>query len=517
MKTLILAAIRCSLMFLIPTVTYAISAQWDLDPISGDWNTAANWTPDEVPNRSADIATFDLSNTTDVSLSAQIFLNGITFTSAATNPYTITANPNTFINFTGVGITNNSGTPQNFVNATGGGELMFHNRASAGSSTNFTNKGAATVEDVFGGLMIFAESSTADNGTFTNDGAMVGRALGGLMIFLQDSTAANGTFANNGATVDGALGGQTIFRDNSKAGSATLIANGGTNDGLGGKIVFEGNSDGGTSQVEVFGNGTLDLSNHNTGVVTIGSIAGSGRVFLGEAQVGLSIGGNNLNTTFSGAMGGRHPGADLAKVGTGTLTFAEGSEIRFFGDIEIDRGVLQVDGFLGQGNTFVHEGATLAGSGTVESGTVEVGAGGTVMPGSAGAPGTLTIDGRYAAFTFATLMIQIASDDQFSVLQIVGRTNTALLGGTLEPVLLNGFIPEAGDTFAFLLGPHEGEFDRIVNENFWVVDYEDPTMVSLRVRAVPGGVPDQGSTFLLLMLGLLGLVTCRRRLLRGQP
>ena len=50
MKRLIAAAIGCSLVFLIPTATYAISAQWDLDPISGDWNTPVNWTPDEVPN-----------------------------------------------------------------------------------------------------------------------------------------------------------------------------------------------------------------------------------------------------------------------------------------------------------------------------------------------------------------------------------------------------------------------------------------------------------------------------------
>jgi hypothetical protein len=55
MKRLIVAAIRCSLMFLVPSVTYAISAQWDLDPISGDWNTAANWTPNEVPNGPADL------------------------------------------------------------------------------------------------------------------------------------------------------------------------------------------------------------------------------------------------------------------------------------------------------------------------------------------------------------------------------------------------------------------------------------------------------------------------------
>jgi hypothetical protein len=53
MKTLILAAIRCSLILIVPTVTYANSAEWDLDPISGDWNT--NWTPNGVPNGPADI------------------------------------------------------------------------------------------------------------------------------------------------------------------------------------------------------------------------------------------------------------------------------------------------------------------------------------------------------------------------------------------------------------------------------------------------------------------------------
>ena len=78
MKTLMVAAIRCSLIFLLPTVTYAISAQWDLDPSSGDWNTAANWTPMEVPNGPADTATFGVSNTTDVSISANTEINGIT-------------------------------------------------------------------------------------------------------------------------------------------------------------------------------------------------------------------------------------------------------------------------------------------------------------------------------------------------------------------------------------------------------------------------------------------------------
>ncbi len=104
MHKLIVAAIRCALIFVLPTVTYASSAQWDLDPVSGDWNTAANWTPMGIPNGSADIATFGLSLTTDVSISANTEVNGITFTPAATNPFTITASTGLTLTISGVGI-----------------------------------------------------------------------------------------------------------------------------------------------------------------------------------------------------------------------------------------------------------------------------------------------------------------------------------------------------------------------------------------------------------------------------
>ena len=72
MKRLIAAALRCPLVFLLPTVTYGISAQWDLDPISGDWNTADNWTPNGVPNGPADTGTFVLSDTTFLSISVDL-------------------------------------------------------------------------------------------------------------------------------------------------------------------------------------------------------------------------------------------------------------------------------------------------------------------------------------------------------------------------------------------------------------------------------------------------------------
>ena len=48
---------------------HADSATWNLNPTSGDWNTAANWTPNTVPNGPDDIATFGVSNQTDITLS----------------------------------------------------------------------------------------------------------------------------------------------------------------------------------------------------------------------------------------------------------------------------------------------------------------------------------------------------------------------------------------------------------------------------------------------------------------
>lgn len=109
------AALRFSLIFLVSAVAYADSAQWNLNPTSGDWNRAANWTPMTVPNGPADIATFGLSNTTDISISQDTEVDGITFTSAATNPYSITASDGLTLTLSGTGITNNSGDRTGFI------------------------------------------------------------------------------------------------------------------------------------------------------------------------------------------------------------------------------------------------------------------------------------------------------------------------------------------------------------------------------------------------------------------
>ena len=60
---------------------FAGSATWSLNPTSGDWNTAANCEPATVPNGTSDIATFDTSNLTDVSISVTTTVDGNCFQS----------------------------------------------------------------------------------------------------------------------------------------------------------------------------------------------------------------------------------------------------------------------------------------------------------------------------------------------------------------------------------------------------------------------------------------------------
>jgi VPDSG-CTERM motif len=118
-------------------------------------------------------------------------------------------------------------------------------------------------------------------------------------------------------------------------------------------------------------------------------------------------------------------------------------------------------------------------------------------------------------------MIQIAgaSDGQFSVLDVGSH---AFLDGILKVVLLDDFVPEVDQTFAFLTYfIREGEFSHIANRNFgnihWDVDFMDSEgFAVLTAKAGNVRAPDQGSTFVLLTLGLLGLVTYRRQLLRRQ-
>jgi hypothetical protein len=190
-RLLFLPVATLMVLFAPQGTVFAGSATWKTSPGSGDWTTASNWTPSTVPNGSTDTATFDLSNTTNVSLSANSIteVSGIVFKASA-SAYTLTFN--SLLRINGVGITDNSGIQQNFVTP---GGIQFLNGATAGTGTIFTNRGD----------LEFYGSGSAGGGIFINNG---GRTL----FPGETSTADNGTFINNGGNLtSNAFGGETIF------------------------------------------------------------------------------------------------------------------------------------------------------------------------------------------------------------------------------------------------------------------------------------------------------------------
>ena len=374
------------------------SGIWKAEPEDGNWNNPANWSCNCVPEN-ADAASFGASNVTEISLSALVRLSSLTFQTTA-SAYTITLPAATSLNIFGGSIDNGSLLIQQFHTATddkgaagsvsiqtgttdgcmftndgaavaGGisGALFITITGSAGNAT-IVNKGGL-VSGADGGLVHFNEQTTAATATITNEPGTVAGANGGLAQFVFNSatTAADATITCEGASISGAGGGMTEFRDVTTAGNATLIANGGSNGGAGGAIQFLDKSKGGTARIELFGSGTLNLTAHES-VLTTGSVEGDGIVHLGSGR--LSVGTNNLSTTFSGMI---QDAGSLTKTGTGTFTLTGANT--YTGTTTVSGGVLLAANATGSatGTGAISVGVgTLGGSGFI-SGAVTVGTG----------------------------------------------------------------------------------------------------------------------------------------------
>lgn len=429
--------------FLSLQAAHAGSAAWNLSPANGNWSMVSNWSPATVPDSTTDTASFAMSNTTAVSLSASIQVATIVFNAGA-SPYIITTPAGKTLTLSGSGITNNSGITQELVAAGGGatgGTINFVNGASPHAMTkisllstaaeripggkveffNFSDAGSATFDlagsppGAFNTVVFFHDISFAGTATFILhagtdrrgspgevsffDNAFAGSATiicegaafpdtaGAFVLFGGSTNASNSTITVNGGQVPGALTGVIDFSASASAGLATLTANGGV--GQGGGIRFSGNATGGSSKILLVGNGYLDISQETLSNVTIGSIEGDGPALLGAGS--LSVGSNSLDTTYSGILQdggiGGGTGGSFIKLGTGTLTLAGASS--YTGSTTVNSGALTVangtGSATGTGPVQVNAGR-IGGSGTI-AGPLTVGANNgsaaTLQPGPA--------------------------------------------------------------------------------------------------------------------------------------
>ena len=272
-------------------------------------------------------------------------MNTIVFNPGASN-FTITTSPALVLTISGVGITNNSGVTQHFVTAVGAfaglGRIVFNNNATAGSLTSITNTagaasgetdfynsssaGNATITNgPFGGLTHFFNTSTASSATIINQGGVSSPSEEETR-FSDSSTAGNATIINNGASGFEAYGGSTSFAGTSTAGNAFIIINTSAGPNAWGCTTsFFDDSTGGTARVKVIGAGYLNITAHNPPGLTIGSIEGSGLVVLRGNN--LTVGSNNLSTTFSGRIVDVATNGSFTKIGSGILTFEGGGSL----------------------------------------------------------------------------------------------------------------------------------------------------------------------------------------------
>lgn len=308
--------------------TRAGSATWNI-PTSGDWNTAANWTPGTVPNGPSDTATFGRSNMTAVSPSD----GEIHRVQSTASAFTITAVQGATLAIGDGGIVDESARTQNFVCSNNFGILLLGGNATAGSGTAITIDGDST-SAALPGLMELFGGATAGEATIVLEGSRDGGefSAGGELFFFESSTASKSVITANGGAVSGASYGWVLFQDRSSAGVATLIANPGVAGADGGKIEFIGRTKGGSPEVKVFGNkeiddnnGRLDIGGHDSRVsdITVGSIEGTGEIVLGIDPYGsqnLIVGANNLSTIFDGVIHGSSFGGSITKIGRGNLS-----------------------------------------------------------------------------------------------------------------------------------------------------------------------------------------------------
>jgi T5SS/PEP-CTERM-associated repeat protein/autotransporter-associated beta strand protein len=364
--------------------------------------------------------------------------------------------------------------------------------------------GTGTVEIIFGGLV----SSLRGHVGFNSSGT------GTVIVDGQSSKwdAAGSHFIGNGGTgmLEVRNGGSASTAGNSYlafsangVGSAVIsgagsswttavnlyVGGNGAAPGGSGTLLIENGGTVTATETKIYDTGFLELGANPTlnGLLTLlgGHIEATDNTTfakdfaLGAEGVTVYTAGHNI--IFGGVIsgsGGLTKAGSFTGLGPGTLTL--GGSNSYTGPTTVSFGKLIVNGSITSPVT-VNSGTTLGGSGTV--GGVTVNGGGIVAPGNS--PGRLSINGTYNQTSSGKLAIELGGYTPGTGFDQLAMSGQALVGGTLNLSLVNGFRPKVGDTFAILTSSSEsGNFSTVDSPGFSVRSDASPSGIVLTILGI---------------------------------
>jgi hypothetical protein len=377
---------------------------------------------------------------------------------------------------------------------TNDGLVQMVGPGSASVNSQLRNNAGGTV-DVEGGVLSLKTGSSAGNfnvaagavlnfndsfaPSFELQNGATATGAGAVQVDLFNTLTVSGGVSLQGLIIDGGTvtvnGGASLTAGNLTLAGGALTGGGDVT--VAGPFLWSNGTLGGTGQATLQGDSTLSggffsplngRTVFNDGSATV--VAASGISFQGNAVwnnqpdgsltllAGSSL--SQLNSTgsrFNNAgllVAGPNSSIGVAVNNSGTVLVPTGAALSVGGAYTQTGGATTVDGTLTASNTVFLNGGFLNGGGTINGNVVNAA---ELEPGDS--PGALTINGNYTQTSAGVLDIEIGGPaaGQFDRLVVNG---TASLAGTLNVVILNGFVPDPGTSFGVLtFRSHTGDFD----------------------------------------------------------
>ena len=211
-------------------VSQAGSATWQPNPQNSSWNDPNNWAPQTIPDGPADVATFQPSSVTSISLAASITLDSAVFPDGS-GAFTFNLPRGLEMTFDGAGIVNETS------NETSQGFIL---------NGNLTNPARISFSGNAAPPLVFYQlkaSQLAFSGNASADGATIDAEDLGIVTFTDDATAGQAYVNVFPQRRPGASGGTAFFMGNSNAGMASVSALGASRPGFAAAtVIFQDNA-----------------------------------------------------------------------------------------------------------------------------------------------------------------------------------------------------------------------------------------------------------------------------------